>query len=71
VSVLRATIVAVLLIYVFLWVLAFNGATSLVGPLVVPLALGVLVALGVALQRYMGITPRKQHFNKPEDDPKP
>jgi hypothetical protein len=71
VSVLRATIVAGLLIYVFLWVLAFNGATSLIGPLVVPLVLGVIIALGVALQRYMGIAPRKQHFNKPEDDPKP
>ena len=68
---MRATIVAVSLIYVFLWVLAFNGATSLIGPLVVPLVLGVIVALGVALQRFMGIAPRKQHFNKLEDDPKP
>lgn len=70
-SVLRATVVPVLLVYVFLWVLAFNGATSLIGPLVVPLVLGVIVALGVALQRFMGIAPRKQNFNKPEDDPKP
>jgi len=69
VSVLRATLVAVSLIYVVLWVLAFNGATSLIGPLAVPLVLAVIVALGVALQRYVGLTPRKQHFNEPEDDP--
>lgn len=68
---LRATIVGVVLLYVLLWILAFNGATSLIGPLAVPLVLGVIVALGVALQRYVGIEPRKRHFNEPEDDRKP
>jgi hypothetical protein len=26
------------------------------------------VAMGVALQRFIGITPRKQHFRDREDD---
>jgi hypothetical protein len=68
VIVLRTTIVVVGLFYVFLWVLAFNGAPSLVAPLVVPLVLAFLVALGVALNRFMGITPRKQHFNDRDDE---
>jgi hypothetical protein len=29
------------------------------------------VAMGVALQRFMGITPRKPHFRDPEDEPEP
>jgi hypothetical protein len=43
VSVLRATIVVAVVVY-------------------------VTIALGVALQRYMGIAPRKPHFRDPEDD---
>ena len=65
---LRVTIAIVLGLYVVLWVLAFNGASALVGPLVVPLVLAALVAMGVALQRFMGITPRKPHFRDREDD---
>jgi len=68
VIVLRTTLVVVGLFYVFLWVIALSGATSLVAPLIVPLALAAIVALGVALNRYMGITPRKQHFNDREDE---
>jgi hypothetical protein len=30
--------------------------------------LAILVALGVALNRWMGITPRQQHFNDPEEE---
>jgi hypothetical protein len=57
------TAVAVLgVIYVVLWVLAANGATSLVGPLVIPLVLGVLVAGGVALNRFLGTSPRSPRF---------
>ena len=40
----------------------------LIGPLVVPLVLAALVAMGVSLQRFMGITPRKPHFRDREDD---
>ena len=69
--VLRTTVVVAGLFYVLLWVIALNGATSLIAPLVVPLVLAVLVAGGVALNRFMGITPRKQHFNDREDEPRP
>jgi hypothetical protein len=68
--VLRVTVVLVAALYVVLWVLALNGASSLVGPLVVPLVLAVLVAMGVALQRFIGISPRKQHFQDREDESK-
>jgi len=30
--------------------------------------LAALVAMGVALQRFMGIAPRKPHFRDREDD---
>jgi hypothetical protein len=62
----RATVVLGLALYVFLWVLALNGASSLVAPLLIPLVLAVLVAAGVALNRYMGVEPRKQHFKDRE-----
>jgi hypothetical protein len=61
----RAVGVVVLLIYIFLWVLAFNGVSSLTPLLAVPLVLAVLVALGVWLNRFMGITPRSQRFQDP------
>ena len=48
--------------------LALNGASSLVAPLLIPLVLAVLVAAGVALNRYLGVEPRKQHF-KDRDGP--
>ena len=51
-----------LAIYIFLWVLALNGASSFIPALVVPVVLAVLVAFGVWLNRFMGITPRAQHF---------
>jgi hypothetical protein len=55
------------LVYVFLWVLAANGDNQLVAPLLIPAVLAILVALGVALNRFMGIEPRKQHFHDPND----
>jgi hypothetical protein len=70
VNVTRATLVVALLLYVFLWVLAFNGATSLVEPLLIPLILGVIIALGVALTRFMGLPPRKQHFGDRDEEGK-
>ena len=67
----RLTILGALAIYVFLWVVALNGASSLVAPLLIPLVLAVLVAVGVALNRYMGITPRKQRFQDREGNDTP
>jgi hypothetical protein len=71
VTYLRATIVVALAIYIFLWVVALNGASGMVPLLVVPLILAAMIALGVALQRFMGLPPRKQHFRDRGDDPKP
>lgn len=64
----RVIIVLGFLFYVFLWVLAANGVTSLVAPLIIPVVLAVLVAGGVALNRFMGIEPRKQHFQDRDDE---
>ncbi|MFI5034868.1 MAG: hypothetical protein ACHQFZ_01520 [Acidimicrobiales bacterium] len=68
-SVRRATAVAALLLYAGLWVLAANGVTSLVAPLAVPAVLAVLVFLGLRLERYVGVTPRRPRFDDGEDDP--
>jgi hypothetical protein len=68
VTVLRATVAVVVVLYVVLWILALNGASALIGPLVVPPVLAALVAMGVALQRFMGLPPRKPHFRDREDD---
>ena len=70
-NVTRATLIVALLLYVFLWVLAFNGASGLVEPLLIPLVLGVIIALGVALTRFMGIPPRKQHFDDRDSEDSP
>ena len=56
------------LFYVFLWVLAANGVSSLVAPLIIPVVLALLVYLGLALNKFLGITPRSQRFDDPEDD---
>jgi hypothetical protein len=63
----RAMIVLGILLYLFLWVLALNGVQSLVAPLIIPLVLALLVAGGVALNRFMGITPSSPQFNNPHD----
>jgi hypothetical protein len=70
VTYLRATLIVAGLLYVILWVLAFNGASDLVVPLAIPAILGAMIALGVSLQRFMGISPRRQHFRDPKDEPK-
>ncbi len=57
-----------ILFYAFLWVLAFNGVSSLVAPLAIPFVLAVLVAGGVALNRFMGITPRSPRFEDRDDE---
>jgi Ca2+/Na+ antiporter len=63
----RSVAIVLLLIYIFLWVLAFNGASRLIPVLAVPLVLALLVAVGVWLNRFMGITPRRQHFQDRDD----
>ena len=62
------TLVVGLALYVLLWAIALSGATSLIEPLAVPLALAVMVALGVRLNRYLGLTPRRQHFAERDDE---
>lgn len=52
-----------MLIYIFLWIIALNGASTFIAPLVIPLVLAVLVAGGVALDRFIGVTPRRPHFD--------
>ena len=56
--------------YAFLWVLAANGVSSLVAPLTIPVVLGVLVVLGLQLNKYLGIKPRQQHFDEHGDKTK-
>jgi hypothetical protein len=70
VTYLRATLTVAALLYVALWVLALNGASELVIPLAIPAILGAMIASGVALQRFMGITPRRPHFRDPDDETK-
>jgi hypothetical protein len=64
----RVMVVLGVLFYVFLWVLAANGVSSLVAPLVIPVVLALLVYLGLALNKFLGIPPRKQHFEDPDND---
>ncbi|HUV57855.1 MAG TPA: hypothetical protein VMV96_03510 [Acidimicrobiales bacterium] len=66
-SALRITLIVGAIFYVLLWAIALNGASSLVAPLLIPLVLALLVAVGVGLDRYLGITPRKQHFDDGDD----
>jgi arginine exporter protein ArgO len=68
VIVTRTVVILGAMFYVFLWVLAMNGATSLVAPLAVPGVLAIMIAVGVALNRWMGMTPRKQHFRNRDDE---
>jgi uncharacterized membrane protein YidH (DUF202 family) len=64
----RAVVVLGFALYVFLWVLAFNGLSALREVLAVPLILVVLIAGGVALNRFMGVTPRRREHFKERDD---
>lgn len=65
----RATLVGALVLYALLWAIALSGATSLIEPLVIPVALAVMVALGVWLNRFIGLPPRKTHFRDRDDHP--
>ena len=64
----RIVLVFAVLGYAFLWVVAAYGATNLVAPLLIPAVLAVMVALGVALNRFVGITPRRPHFDDRDDE---
>ncbi len=67
-TVTRIVIALGVAIYVGLWVLALNGASSLVPLLVVPLVLIVLVAGGNWLSSYMGLPGRPQKFHDHGDE---
>ena len=67
----RTMLVVGAVIYVFLWVIAANGAGQLVPILAIPGVLAVMVVLGVVLNRFIGITPRQQHFDDGPDETKP
>jgi hypothetical protein len=60
--------IVALVLYAFLWVLAANGVTSLIAPLTIPAVLAVLVYLGLALNKYLGITPKRPKFDDHHDD---
>jgi len=62
----KITSVVVLIIYAFLWVIELHGATQLLPILAIPPILVILVAGGLGIQRFLGIKPRKQHFQEPE-----
>lgn len=64
----RTMIVVAVLFYLFLWVLVGRGDSQLLPIVVIPAVLAVMVALGVALNRYMGFAPRKQHFEDRHDE---
>jgi fatty acid desaturase len=64
----RATAVVLGLIYLLLWALVFNGATSLLALVVVPLVLYVIIVVGVALTKFIGIKPRESHFESKDDE---
>lgn len=70
-SVRRAAILFGLLFYIVLWFLFFDGATTLGEPLVVPLVLVAMIALGVAFNRFMGLPARQQPFRDRDDGPQP
>jgi len=64
----RLAIVLGGLIYIGLWVIALNGASRWVPPLMLPLILGVLVGGGNWLNRFMGIERKPQQFRKRNDE---
>lgn len=70
-SVRRITLIVGVLFYLLLWVIALNGANNLIAPLLIPLVLALLVAIGVGLDRFLGITPRRPHFDDGDDKTEP
>ena len=64
----KTMLVVGVLFYAFLWALYAYGDSVLLAPLLIPGIIAVMAALGVALQRFMGIEPRKQHFDERSDE---
>jgi len=64
----KTMIVVGVLVYAFLWALYAYGDSVLLAPLLIPAVLAVMVALGVALNRFIGVEPHKQHFDDGVDE---
>ena len=64
----RVVALAGVALYVFLWVLAVNGVSNLIAPLVIPLVLVVLIWAGLALNRFVGIAPHRPKFPVDEEE---
>lgn len=67
-SVRRATLLGAVVLYLVLWGLVADGATGLIEPLLIPIVLAVIVALGVWFQRFMGLEPRRSRFDERDDE---
>ncbi len=58
------------LVYLGLWVVALAREPGLVEPLLIPLVLVGLIWAGLALERVIGVPPRRPKFPpRPKDDP--
>jgi hypothetical protein len=66
----KTMLVVAVLFYAFLWALYAGGANELLPVLLIPAILAVMVALGVALQRFMGIPPHRPRFKDGSDETK-
>ena len=64
----KTMLVLGVLVYAFLWALFAFGDSVLLAPLLIPAIIAIMVALGVALQRFIGIEPRRQHFEDATDE---
>jgi len=64
----KTMLVLGVLVYAFLWALYAFGDSVLLAPLLIPAILAVMVALGVALQRFIGVEPRRPHFEDATDE---
>jgi hypothetical protein len=64
----KTMLVVGVLVYAFLWALYAFGDSQLLAPLLIPAIIAIMVALGVALQRFIGLEPRRQHFDDAKDD---
>jgi hypothetical protein len=64
----KTMLVVGVLVYAFLWALYAFGDSVLLAPLLIPAIIAVMVALGVALQRFIGLEPRRQHFDDAKDE---
>jgi hypothetical protein len=68
VIVTKITIGFAVALYIFLWILFFNGASELLTLLVIPLVLVLLIGLGSWMTRAIGLPTKAPQFRKPEPD---